>query len=116
MRKEDHSELLGTHVRIESENLPENALFQRDGASTHTCHDARERLKNIFGENRIGKYGPENWPAGSPDLTPPEFFVRGSVKYMVFKTSVNNLTQLKRIITRAIRSVMQEMIGRGWKN
>ncbi len=62
-------------MRNESENFPADALFLKDGAPTHTIHEARDLLINIFGENWIGKHGPENWPARSPDITPPDFFV-----------------------------------------
>ena len=110
VRKEDYCQLLDTYVRQEAQNFPANALFQQDGASPHTSHDALELLGDIFGENWIGKYGPQNWPARSPDLTPADFFLWGYVKDKVFRTPVNNLTQLKRRITRAVRSVTPEMI------
>ncbi len=41
---------------------------------------------------------------------------RKCVKNTVFKNPVNNVTQLKRRITGAIRSTTQEMINRTWKN
>ena len=116
VRKEDYCQLLDTYVRDEAPNFPTNALFQQDGASPHTSHEARELLGDIFGENWIGKYGPQNWPARSPDLTPPDFFLWGYVKDRVFRSSVNNLTQLKRRITRAVRSVTPEMIKKVWNN
>ncbi len=82
----------------------------------HTSHDALDLSRDSFGENRIGKYSPENWPARSPDFTPLVFIVLRYVKDREFKTPVNNLTQLKRRITRAIRSITQEFIDRVWKN
>ncbi len=61
-------------MRNESEKFTENELFLQDDAPPHMSHDARDLLRDIFGENWIGKYGPENWPTRSPDLTPPGFF------------------------------------------
>ncbi len=57
-----------------------------------------------------------NWPARYPDLTPLDFFVWGFVKNQVFQIPVQNITQLKRRITRAIRSVTQDMIAKVWEN
>ncbi len=99
-------------MRKESDKFPENALFHQEGAPPHTSHYARDLLRDIFGENWIGKYGPENRPAISPDLTPLDLFVWGYVKYRVFRTPINNLTRLKRRTTAAIRSITQEMIDR----
>ncbi len=73
VRKEDYCEFLDTYVRNEYEIFPANALFQHEGASPHTIHDTRDILRDIFEENWIGKYGPENWPARSPDITPTDF-------------------------------------------
>ncbi len=98
VRKEDFCELLNSFVRNESENFPKNALFQQDSAPKYTNHEARDLLRNIFGENCKGKYDSENCPARSPDHTPLDFFVWGYVEDRVFKTPVNNLTQLKRKI------------------
>ena len=79
VRGEDYYQLLDTYVRKESQNFPQNASFQQDGASPHTIHDALELLGDLFGENWIEKFGPKNWPARSPDLTPPDFFLYGRV-------------------------------------
>ncbi len=75
VRKEGYCELLDTYVRNKFETFFENPSFQQDGAPPHMNHGVRDFLRDTFGENWIGKYGPENWPAKSPDLTPPEFFV-----------------------------------------
>ncbi len=96
VRKEDYCELLDTYVRNESENFTANALFQQDYASPHTSHDARDLLRNIFGENFIGKCAQEHWTARSPDITLPDYFVWEYVKDRVFSTPVNNVNQLKK--------------------
>ena len=69
-----------------------------------------------FRENWVGKYGLDNWHAGSLDLTPPDFFVWRYVKDRVVKTPVNNLSLLKGRIMRAIKSRTLEMIDRVRKN
>ncbi len=69
-------------------------------------------FRDIFRENWIGKFGPENWPARWPDITPPDIFSWGYVRNRVFKTSVNSVTQLIRRTTGAIRSMTQEIINK----
>jgi hypothetical protein len=51
--------------------------LQHDGALAlqHYSVLAREEVQMQFGENWIGRGGPINWPARSPDLTPSDFFV-----------------------------------------
>ena len=107
---------MNTYVRQQAQIFPANALFQQDGAPPHTSHDARNLLQDIFGENWIGKHGRPNWPARSPHLTPPDFFLWGYVKDKVFKSPVNNLRQLKRRIKLSVRSVTVEMIEKVLKN
>lgn len=48
--------------------------FQHDGAPPHFARQARTTLNEIFGNRWIGRDGPVNWPARSPDLTPLDFF------------------------------------------
>jgi hypothetical protein len=49
--------------------------LQHDGAPPYYSVLAREELQMQFGENWIGRRGPINWPARSPDSPPPDFFV-----------------------------------------
>ncbi len=53
-------EFLGTYVKKESEKFPENGLFQQFCALPITTQDARDLFIEIFGENVVGMYGPEN--------------------------------------------------------
>lgn len=68
------------------EDMPLSQLpwFQHDGAPPHTTRPVRERLNSLFGSRWIGRYGPQAWPARSPDLTPLDFFLWGYVKDRVF--------------------------------
>lgn len=116
VRGDDYFQMLNTYVRSEAAMFPQNALFQQDGAPPHTTREVRSLLNELFPNSWIGRYGPRAWPARSPDLTPPDFFLWGFVKDKVFETSVSNITQLKRRITTAIRSVTQEMLNNVWRN
>ncbi|CAH0560489.1 unnamed protein product [Brassicogethes aeneus] len=60
-------------------NFLENVLpgFQQDGAPAHFSRDVRAYLDGIFPNQWIGRNGPSRWPARSPDLTIPDFFLWG---------------------------------------
>jgi len=49
--------------------------YQHDGCSAHHSLIAREILDRKFNGRWIGRGGPVNWPAQSPDLTAPDFFL-----------------------------------------
>ena len=52
-------------------------------------------MQQNFEEREIGGYVKIHWPARSPDLTPMDFFVWGSVKDQVHRQPVDNLDELK---------------------
>ncbi|KAL1514398.1 hypothetical protein ABEB36_003659 [Hypothenemus hampei] len=59
--------------------------FQHDGCPAHYSAVAREVLNRNFNGRWIGRFGPVNWPARSPDLTSPDFFLWGYLKDQVYK-------------------------------
>lgn len=59
--------------------------FQHDGCPAHYSLVARETLDRKFSDRWIGRAGPVNWPARSPDLTSPDFFLWGYLKDKVYK-------------------------------
>ena len=116
MRGDDYYELLNSCVRSSRHSFPENYLFEQDRAPPHTSNVVRPLLDSLFPDFWVGKHGPYNWPARSPDLSPPEFFLCGFVKVEVFRIPVRNLTQLKRRNIRAIKSIQHETLQKFWKN
>ena len=46
----------------------------------------------------IGRRGPIEWPARSPDLTPPDFFLWGVLKNAVYANKPRTIDQLKQSI------------------
>ena len=81
----------------------------------HTSIVVCPLLDSLLPDSWIGKHGPHNWPARSPGLSPPDFFLQGFVRDEVFRTLLCNATQFRRRITRAIRSIQQEMLQK-WEN
>ncbi|MFW5443335.1 MAG: hypothetical protein ACKE51_03370 [Methylococcaceae bacterium] len=55
-------------------------LFQQDGAPPHYALIVRQWLNDTFPGAWIGRRGPMEWPARSPDLTPCDFFLWGVLK------------------------------------
>lgn len=51
--------------------------FQQDGAPAHYSVTARTWLDEKFPGRWIGRRGPFDWPARSPDLSPCDFFLWG---------------------------------------
>jgi hypothetical protein len=62
----------------------EGVWFQQDGATAHTASSSLQFLEDIFG-NRIISRG--IWPAPSPDLTPPEYYLWGAPEGKVYEIS-----------------------------
>ncbi|UYV62984.1 hypothetical protein LAZ67_2002741, partial [Cordylochernes scorpioides] len=59
--------------------------FQLDGAPPHYHRDVRAYLDQNLSGQWIGRRGPIEFPARSPDLTPLDFFLWGTVKDGVYK-------------------------------
>lgn len=75
--------------------------FQLDGAPPHSVLLARERLNIMFGDQWIGRFGPQRWPARSPDLTPLEFFLWGFIKNEVYARVSESEAELRTRIVDA---------------
>ena len=83
--------------------------FQQDGASAHYSLVVRSWLDEKFPNRWIGRRGPIEWPARSPDLTPPDLFLWGYLKDQVYVHRPSTITQLKEQIERACAMIPVEM-------
>jgi transposase len=79
-----------------------SAWFQQDGATAHTAKVTLQHLENYFGQRVITR---GLWPARSPDLTPPDFFLWGYLKGMVYADSPKTIAHLKANILNAISAI-----------
>uniref|UniRef100_A0A2C9L5J0 Tc1-like transposase DDE domain-containing protein n=1 Tax=Biomphalaria glabrata TaxID=6526 RepID=A0A2C9L5J0_BIOGL len=68
--------------------------FQQDGAPPHYHRDVRAYLDHNVPGQWIGRRGPIEFPARSPDLTPLDFFLWGTVKDVVYKRKLRHLDTL----------------------
>lgn len=62
--------------------------FQHDGAPPHFSLQVRNFLNTCLPDRWIGRGGPYNWPARSPDLNPLDYCLWGWMKSLVYATRV----------------------------
>ncbi|XP_030853893.1 uncharacterized protein LOC115929307 [Strongylocentrotus purpuratus] len=84
------------------------AWWAHDGAPAHGAIVVRDRLQALFGPRIIALHQPHEWPARSPDLTPCDFFLWGTLKDVVFSTPPVDLNDLRARLTDAVDSVRQD--------
>ncbi|EZA58543.1 hypothetical protein X777_14705, partial [Ooceraea biroi] len=59
--------------------------YQHDGCPAHYAQQAQRVLQRQFPNRWIGRGGDVVWPARSPDLTPLDYFLWGTVKNDVYR-------------------------------
>jgi hypothetical protein len=88
-------------------NLP---WYQQDGAPPHFGADVRNWLNNKFPGRWIGRRGPVEWPARSPDLTPLDFFLWGYLKSIVYANRPRSMADLQANIELECRKITEEQL------
>lgn len=83
--------------------------FQQDGAPPHYSRTVRQWLDYNFAGKWIGRRGPIEWPARSPDLTPPDFFLWGVIKNLVYAEKPRNLQDLRQAIEQKFTTIDLEL-------
>ena len=95
---------------IEDDDEDFDPIFQQDGAPPHYALAVRAYLDVEFPGRWIGRRGPIEWPARSPDLTPLDFFLWGHLKSVVYKTPVADVNELKQRIKDECGKITPEML------
>ncbi|GFX04349.1 transposable element Tc3 transposase [Trichonephila clavipes] len=90
--------------------------FQQDGATCHTARATIDLLKDTFGDRLISRFGPVNWPPRSCDLTPPDYFLWGYVKSLVYADKPQTLAHLEDNIRRVIADIRPQMLEKVIEN
>lgn len=90
--------------------------FQQDGSPVHFALEVRRWLDEKFPDRWIGRGGPIKWPPRSPDLTPPDFFLWGYLKNIVYRDKPLTLDELRDRIERACEELSKEMCERACKS
>ena len=89
--------------------LPDGTIYQQDGAPPHFASIVR-----IFLDNSLQDGLEEDnitWPARTPDLTSPDFFLWEFVKDQVYRTTVRDLAGLQERIYAALNNVTPQILG-----
>jgi len=79
--------------------------FHHDGPPPHYTLHMREYLNESFPNHWLGLGGPVAWPPRSPDLTPPDYYLWGHMKTLVYETKVNSREELRRRIFSAAEHI-----------
>ncbi|XP_011864210.1 PREDICTED: uncharacterized protein LOC105560037 [Vollenhovia emeryi] len=83
-----YSDFLDNVLPILMEDVPlqtrMDMWFQHNGCPAHYSRISQEVLNRNYPGRWIGRGGPQNWPARSPDLTSADFFLWGKLKERVY--------------------------------
>lgn len=99
---------------LDTPNVPLAAAsqiyYQHDGAPAHFVLNVRRHLDEEYGTRWIGRGGPVQWPARSPDLTPLDFFLWGRIKALVYDdgNGPTNVNELRNKIISAFQQVKSD--------
>jgi hypothetical protein len=79
--------------------------LQQDGATSHNANSTAEMLKQFFDDRIISN---NLWPLRSPRLTPPDYFLWGYLKQVVYSNRPQTIEELKQYIEVTILKISQE--------
>lgn len=99
-------ELLSDELPILMEELPlatrRVMYLQLDGCPAHYTRAVRDFLNANYANRWIGRQGPVGWPPRSPDMTPLDYFLWGTMKQRIYSTPINTEADLvERIVNCA---------------
>lgn len=111
---ERYLDLLQNDIEEGLDNLPLETLrtlyFQQDGAPPHNSRAVTQFLNNKYGQRLISTNGPVQWPPRSPDLTPLDFFLWGTLKNKVYATPSNTVEELQRRVVQACEEIAPQVL------
>ena len=104
---ESYLAMLQTFLWPQLANLPDvdQLHFMQDGAPPHFALSVRQWLDRVFELRWIGRRGPIEWPARSPDMTPLDFYLWGHLKQLVYARHPRTVEDIKDFIRDAISVV-----------
>jgi hypothetical protein len=90
-------DMLSKNVWPALQNIPSlsTMYFEQDGAPPHWSKKVRAWLDLQFPQRWIGRDGPIVWPARSPDITPMDFSLFGTIKNRIYAMHMESLTELR---------------------
>jgi len=85
-------------------------LAGKTSMNLFSCTMVRAWLDQKFPGRWLGRRGPHEWPAGSPHLTPCDFFLWGWAKEEVYWAKPRTMEQLEDRIRNVITSVPHDSL------
>ena len=82
-----------------------------DSGADH-AKDIETRQAVVPKSIRCPKAVPIEWPPRSPDMTPPDFFLWGYVKNVVYSQKPQTLEELKQSISQCFNQIPTDMLAR----
>lgn len=79
-----------------------------DGAPAHYTLDVRHYLDDTYGNRWIGRGGPVQWPARSPDLNPIDYYVWGHLKSLVYAQPIPDIETLRQRIIDSCNTIRNQ--------
>ncbi|GFY07999.1 uncharacterized protein TNCV_2580311 [Trichonephila clavipes] len=98
------------------DNRPRTEWFMQDGARPHRTEQVFRFLDEYFGNRVIALEYPKftgagmDWPPYSPDLTPCDYFLWGTLKDIVYSKHPATLDELESAICVACESISVETL------
>ncbi|MBZ5797343.1 hypothetical protein K8353_45735, partial [Burkholderia contaminans] len=89
---------------------------QQDGGTAHTARATTDILKEAFPGRLISRFGDLHWPARSPDLTVPDFFLWGFLESRGYVNKPQTLEALKENIRQECENLSPEVLARVMEN
>lgn len=101
---------------LKSRNLLESCIFMQDGAPCHTSKNALQLIHEYFNDRVISTRYPQKfnigieWPPYSPDLTPMDYSIWGTLKARLSKHKPKTLIELDRSLHIEVSLFTQQFI------
>lgn len=92
---------IGPLLAVNGNNI-HNIIYQMDGAPCHSTRLVQNYVTEHFAEI-VGPNGNVRWPPRSPDLTPLDNFLWGTLKNKVYKDRPRGINDLRNRITQEIQ-------------
>ena len=93
--------------------LTQHIWFQQDLATPHTSARTTDLMQEHFGERLISK---GVWPARSPDIAPPDFYLFGYLKHKVYGEQPQTLDELEDCIRRHVHQIPRATLRAVFQN
>ena len=101
--------------KIEEDEM-DDIWFQEDGDTCHTANVTIDLLRTVFENQIISGNSDVNWPPGSCDLIPLDYFLWGAVKDKCYANHPETIEALKHEIEDTIHGIEAQTIENVLKN